>query len=80
MSATALPDGALVIGDERIASSDLGRIEHTNPATGEVQASFVAAGPAEVDRAVRGRPRGVRGLADLARRRPPRRRCCAWLR
>ncbi|GAA0617304.1 aldehyde dehydrogenase family protein [Sporichthya brevicatena] len=52
MTATVLPEGNLVVGDERIASSDLGRIDHTNPATGEVQASIVAAGPGEVDRAV----------------------------
>jgi acyl-CoA reductase-like NAD-dependent aldehyde dehydrogenase len=53
MSATVLPDGSLVIGDARISSSGRGRIEHTNPANGEVQASFVAAGAEEVDLAVR---------------------------
>jgi aldehyde dehydrogenase (NAD+) len=42
----------LLIGEERIATTSADRFEHVNPATGQVQADIVMAGPDEVDRAV----------------------------
>lgn len=47
----AFPSGALLIGDTR--PDGAGRMDHTNAATGRVQASFALAGPDEVDAAVR---------------------------
>lgn len=50
-AAASLPTG-LLIGDEWLDRSSGGTMQHINPATGESQASFPVAGPAEVDAAV----------------------------
>jgi aldehyde dehydrogenase (NAD+) len=42
----------LLIGEDRLATTSADRFEHVNPATGQVQAEVVMAGPDEVDRAV----------------------------
>lgn len=49
---TALLDGALIIGDETLSSGSGGEMDHINPSTGRVQASFPLAGATEVDAAV----------------------------
>jgi aldehyde dehydrogenase (NAD+) len=52
VSEDMLLQGGLLLGDEWIFASSAGDMEHVNPATGKVQASFPIAGPPEVDRAV----------------------------
>ena len=47
-----LPSGVL-IGDELVARTSVGELAHHNATTGKVQRHFAAAGPAEVDAAVR---------------------------
>jgi aldehyde dehydrogenase (NAD+) len=44
--------GGLVIGDEWLPEGSAGTMDHVNPATGAVQATFPLAGPKEVDAAV----------------------------
>lgn len=47
-----LPDVALHIGHETLATASGGTYDHVNPVTGKLQATIPLAGPAEVDRAV----------------------------
>jgi acyl-CoA reductase-like NAD-dependent aldehyde dehydrogenase len=48
----ALPDGALLIGDEWRTSGSGGSFEHVNPASGRVQGTLPLAGATDVDDAV----------------------------
>jgi aldehyde dehydrogenase (NAD+) len=47
-----LPSGALLIGEEWVADPSGGRMEHVNPSTGKVLASFALAGASEIETAV----------------------------
>jgi aldehyde dehydrogenase (NAD+) len=52
MASPSIPAVALRIGNRDLASGSGGTYSHTNPVTGEVQASIPLAGKAEVDQAV----------------------------
>jgi aldehyde dehydrogenase (NAD+) len=47
-----LPAGVVIVGDERLTETSGGTVEHVDPSTGAVQATFAAAGATEIDRAV----------------------------
>ncbi len=65
MSAFAgFPQGALLVGDERVTDTDAGTMQHVNPATGRAQASFAVAGAREVDRAVQAARGAAPGWRD----------------
>lgn len=61
-----LPAGGLLIGQEWVEPPSRGRREHINPATGTPLASFVMAGPDEVDAAVHAARAAFPGWRDLA--------------
>lgn len=65
------PSGSLLVGDERVADTEAGTMEHVDPATGRSQASFAVAGTREVDRAVRVARDAAPGWRDWS---PPERR------
>src|SRR4051794_34662834 len=58
---------ALVIGDQFVATSKGGEMEHFNPATGKLNKSFPVASAGEVDDAVS----AARGALDVWRRWTP---------
>jgi len=62
-----LPEPALLIGAERVATSSGGSLEHRYAATGQPTREFPLAGDAEIDRAVAAARAAVRAWADLPR-------------